>query len=150
MDVCLTKYLHMFISVINVVYLYNVYLIILLLGFRLFIWLENCLSVSLLVCMSVCLVILLNMLRNYMMPSTRSIFAQILGLDSIDDFTWNQASLNIKLGGFGLSEVNKSKCLAYVSSWAQSVKDLPNSFFSLLQHIQTSGGKRFHVIFTWL
>ena len=70
---------------------------------------------------------------------TRSTFVQILGLDSIDDFTWNQASLNIKLGGFGLSEVNKSKCLAYVSSWAQSVKDLPNWLFSLLQHIQRSG-----------
>ena len=41
---------------------------------------------------------------------TWSTFVQILGLDSIDDFTWNQASLNIKLGGFGLSEVNKSKC----------------------------------------
>ena len=54
---------------------------------------------------------------------TRSTFVQILGLDSIDDFTWNQASLNIKLGGFSLSEVNKSKSSAYVSSWAQSVRD---------------------------
>ena len=67
---------------------------------------------------------------------TRSTFVQILGLDSIDDFTWNQASLNIKLGGFGLSEVNKSKCSAYVSSWAQSVRDLPNRFSSLSQRIQ--------------
>ena len=67
---------------------------------------------------------------------TRSAFVQILGLDSIDDFTWNQASLNIELGGFGLSEVNKSKCLAYVSSWAQSVRDLPNRFSSLSQRIQ--------------
>ena len=67
---------------------------------------------------------------------TWSAFVQILGLDSIDDFTWNQASLNIKLGGFGLSEVYKSKCSAYVSSWAQSVRDLPNRFSSLSQRIQ--------------
>ena len=59
-----------------------------------------------------------------------------IGLRLYDDFTWNQASLNIKLGGFGLSEVNKSKCSAYVSSWAQSVRDLPNRFSSLSQCIQ--------------
>ena len=47
-----------------------------------------------------------------------------------------QASLNIKLGGFALSEVNKSKCSGFVSSWAQSVREMPNHFSSLSQRIQ--------------
>ena len=39
------------------------------------------------------------------------------------------------MGGFGLPEVNKSKCSAYASLWAQSVRELPNHFCSLSQHI---------------
>ena len=63
---------------------------------------------------------------------TRSSFIYILGLHSIDDFTLTQASLNIKLGGFGLSEVNKSKCSAFVCF----VKDFRNLLSLLSLRIQ--------------
>ena len=56
---------------------------------------------------------------------TRSTFSDIIGLDSLDDTMWNQASMKIKFGGFGLTEIQQISPAAFITAWAQSVRVLP-------------------------
>ena len=62
---------------------------------------------------------------------TQSTFSDITGLDSLDDTMWNQASMKIKFGGFGLTEIQQISPAAFIAAWAQSVRVLPIRFPSL-------------------
>ncbi len=64
---------------------------------------------------------------------TRKTFTLLMGYENIGDKPWAQASLPIRVGGFGMTPlVSLSQC-AFVSSWAHSIKELPNYFSSLNQ-----------------
>ena len=56
---------------------------------------------------------------------TRNTFSEILGLDAIDNKKWDQATLNVKHGGFGLRQLQEVLCPAFVAAWAHSLKELP-------------------------
>ena len=62
---------------------------------------------------------------------TRSSFANIIGLPHLDDIKWEQATLKIKFGGFGLTRISQVSHAAFLSSWCQSLKDLPDRFPSM-------------------
>ena len=63
--------------------------------------------------------------------TTRSSFANVIGLPHLDDIKWEQATLKIKFGGFGLTRISKVSHAVFLSSWCQSLKDLPNRFPSM-------------------
>ena len=62
---------------------------------------------------------------------TRSSFTNIIGLPHLDDIKWEQATSKIKFGGFGLTRISQVSHAAFLSSWCQSLKDLPNRFPSM-------------------
>ena len=45
---------------------------------------------------------------------SRDTFAAILGLSALDELTWKQASLKIKLGGFGITNLTQISAAAFV------------------------------------
>ena len=49
----------------------------------------------------------------------------LLGLNSLDEFAWQQVSLKIKLGGFGITALNQTSAAAFVSSWCHSLCEVP-------------------------
>ena len=61
---------------------------------------------------------------------TRNTFLEILGLDAIDNKKWNQATLNVKHGDFGLRPLQEILCPAFVAAWAHLLKELPKQFCS--------------------
>ena len=62
---------------------------------------------------------------------TNSSFGNIIGLNHLNDAAWKQATLKIKLRGFTLTQMNQISSAAFLSSWCQSMKDLPDRFTSL-------------------
>ena len=95
------------------------------------------LSVHLSVCLSVCHVPRMNYLARCVAPSflteasqvhdrlSRSTFSKILALNSIDDTAWQQASLKIKSGGFGISLLSQISTAAFVAAWIHSISEIP-------------------------
>ena len=59
---------------------------------------------------------------------SRSTFTSLMGCGSVDDSVWLQATLPIKLGGFGLSSVSTISQSAFLASWAHSLHELPARF----------------------
>ena len=57
---------------------------------------------------------------------TRTTFLDILGLSSSGERSWNQASLSVKFGGFGLTQIQQVSNAAFVAAWVSSLKQLPN------------------------
>ena len=56
---------------------------------------------------------------------SRNTFAAILGLNSLDESAWQQVSLKIKLGGFGITALNQTSAAAFVSSRCHSLCEIP-------------------------
>ena len=59
----------------------------------------------------------------------------------MDDINWKQATLKIKFGGFGLTQISKISPAAFLSSWCQAMKDLPERFslfFDLVNYLQSN------------
>ena len=69
---------------------------------------------------------------------TRNTFSEILGLDAIDNKKWDQATLNVKHGGFGLRPLQEVLCPAFVAAWAHSLKELPKRFCSLTDKVMST------------
>ena len=61
---------------------------------------------------------------------TKSTFVSIIGSNFVNDDSWRQATLKIKLGGFGLTPVSQISHASFLSSWCQTIKDLPCRFSS--------------------
>ena len=59
---------------------------------------------------------------------SRQTFCHLLGYEDISDHAWLQASLPIRLGGFGLTAVVSISPLAFVASWSNTIRELPNRF----------------------
>ena len=59
---------------------------------------------------------------------TKSTFADIIGLEQIEDTKWKQATMKLKFGGFGLTLYQQLLPAAFVAAWVQSLKELPNRF----------------------
>ena len=59
---------------------------------------------------------------------TRSLFESIIGYNHLDDINWKQATLKIKFGGFGLTQISRISPAAFLSSWCQAMQDLPERF----------------------
>ena len=60
---------------------------------------------------------------------SRGTFAAILGLSALDELTWKQASLKIKLRGFGIINLTQiSAAAAFVGSWCYSMSMIPRRF----------------------
>ena len=59
---------------------------------------------------------------------SRATFVEILGLSFTDDPVWQQVSLRIKLGSFGITELNQISCATFVSSWCHSLSEIPKHF----------------------
>ena len=59
---------------------------------------------------------------------TKSTFADIIGLEQIEDTKWKQATIKLKFGGFGLTLYQQLLPAAFVAVWVQSLKELPNRF----------------------
>ena len=59
---------------------------------------------------------------------SRDTFAAILGLSALDELTWKQASLKIKLGGFGITNLTQISAAAFVGSWCYSMSTIPQRF----------------------
>ena len=72
---------------------------------------------------------------------TRSSFESIIGYNHQDDINWKQATLKIKFSGFGLTQISQISPTAFLSSWCQAMKDLPerfSSFFDLVSYLQSN------------
>ena len=59
---------------------------------------------------------------------SRDTFAAILGLSALDELTWKQASLNIKLGGFGITNLTPISAAVFVGSWCYLMSTIPQKF----------------------
>ena len=59
---------------------------------------------------------------------SRDTFAAMLGLSALDELTWKQASLKIKLGGFGITNLTQISAAAFVGSWCYSMSTIPQRF----------------------
>ena len=59
---------------------------------------------------------------------TRNTFLNILGVSSLSEDTWNQASLPIKMGGFGLTSTMRIAPAAFLAGWSHSIAELPIRF----------------------
>ena len=59
-----------------------------------------------------------------------------MGCGSVDDSVWLQATLPIKLGGFGLSSVSTISQSAFLASWAHSLHELPARFPDMNSTVQ--------------
>ena len=55
---------------------------------------------------------------------SRGTFAKILALNCIDDTTWQQASLNIRSGGFGISLLSQFSTAAFVTARIHSIAEI--------------------------
>ena len=66
---------------------------------------------------------------------TRSSFQNIIGIVTISNLKWYQATLAMSCGGFGLSPPSKILHLAFVSSWAHSLRDPPKRFHDLEESV---------------
>ena len=62
---------------------------------------------------------------------TKTSFMGIIGFSHLDDTAWKQATLRIKFGGFGLTQIRQISGAAYLSSWCQSMNKLPGRFSSM-------------------
>ena len=62
---------------------------------------------------------------------TKDTFSAIIGLEQMDDIRWKQASMKVKFGGFGLTEVQCLSSTAFAAAWLHSVNVLPARFPSL-------------------
>ncbi|XP_062499650.1 uncharacterized protein LOC134176971 [Corticium candelabrum] len=62
---------------------------------------------------------------------TRSSFVDIIGFNHLNDTAWKQATLKLKNGGFGLTQIGQISHAAFVSSWCQSMKELPSRFLCM-------------------
>ena len=67
---------------------------------------------------------------------SRSTFTSLMGCDSVGDSVWLQATLPIKLGGFGLSSVSTISQSAFLASWAHSLHELPARFPDMNSTVQ--------------
>ena len=67
---------------------------------------------------------------------SRSTFTSLMGCGSVDDSVWLQATLPIKLGGFGLSSVSTISQSAFLASWAHSLHELPARFQDMKSTVQ--------------
>ena len=68
---------------------------------------------------------------------TRSVFSSLLSCDHLSDSVWWQASLLIRLGGFGLSSVKSVSPCAFLGSWVQALVYLPIRFPNLKSFIDS-------------
>ena len=58
---------------------------------------------------------------------TRATFSQVLGFPELV-LPWEQISLPVRLGGFGMSSLSSTFKLGYVASWIHSLAELPLRF----------------------
>ena len=56
---------------------------------------------------------------------TKETFSHLLGCDMVDDRIWRQASLPIRMGGFGMIPMLSMRQPAFVASWANAFTELP-------------------------
>ena len=70
---------------------------------------------------------------------TCTAFLDILGLSSLGERSWNQASLSVKFGGFGLTQIQQVSNAAFVAAWASSLKQLPNQFPAIADTLRLQG-----------
>ena len=68
---------------------------------------------------------------------TKETFSELLGYDMIADKFWLQASLPIRLGGFGMIPLLSVRQPAFVASWANVITNLPFRFPDLRPLIDT-------------
>ncbi|XP_062516563.1 uncharacterized protein LOC134191930 [Corticium candelabrum] len=68
---------------------------------------------------------------------TRSVFFNLLSYDHLSDSVWWQASLPIRLGGFGLSSVKSVSPCAFLASWVQALVCLLIRFPNLKSFIDS-------------
>ena len=59
---------------------------------------------------------------------TKETFSHLLGYDMVDDRIWHQASLPIRMGGFGMIPMLSMRQPAFVASWANAFTELPFRF----------------------
>ena len=59
---------------------------------------------------------------------TKSTFSCLLGNVDISGNMWKQATLPVRLGGFGMTSLNEVAPFAFVARWAHSFKLLPDRF----------------------
>ena len=62
---------------------------------------------------------------------TRGTFQRLVRCHDITDSQWAQATLPIRTGGFGMTAIQSICHIAFVSSWARSLVQLPLSFVGL-------------------
>ena len=63
---------------------------------------------------------------------TKDCFQNILNLNPLDYKQWYQATLKVKLGGFGLTSTESICHAAYLATWARSLHKLPERDFPVL------------------
>ena len=67
---------------------------------------------------------------------TRCTFQRLVSCYDIIDSQWAQATLPIRNGGFGMTAIQSICHIAFVSSWARSLAQLPHSFVSLRHTVE--------------
>ena len=60
-----------------------------------------------------------------------------IGTRDLTASQWEQATLPIRLGGFGRTLLQTVSRFAFLSSWGHSLQELPNRFTSLADHVRT-------------
>ena len=68
---------------------------------------------------------------------THSTFCHLISYDSLPDNTWQQISLPINMGGFGLTSLASVSRPAFVASWTHATVELPFRFQSILPFINS-------------
>ena len=64
-------------------------------------------------------------------------FSNLLGYDQLDDSMWQQASLPIRLGGFGMTLLTSVFQHTFVASWTHTIIELPFRFPALMPLIDS-------------
>ena len=68
---------------------------------------------------------------------TKKCFTTLIGTRDLTARQWEQATLPIRLGGFGMTLLQTVSRFAFLSSWGHSLQELLNRFTSLADHVRT-------------
>ena len=79
--------------------------------------------------------LVLNQVSHIHNQLSRDTFASILGLSTLDELAWKQATLKIKLGSFGITTLMQISTAAFVGSWCNSLCKIPPSRADLCDNL---------------
>ena len=58
----------------------------------------------------------------------RKVFSELLSYHQLSELAWQQATLPVRLGGFGLISVKSIAACAFLASWFEAIDALPKRF----------------------